>query len=83
MSSSSGIACHCSTKTDARGKTRRRVPGPDWRVVHRECHYSAFGGGRYQPSKYSLLLCVECGAQWRTRMSYVEQVPDVEEGEWP
>ena len=47
-----------------------------WRVIDRHCNYSRFGGGRYQPSQYSALKCLTCGARWRTNADYVALVKD-------
>lgn len=47
-----------------------------WRVIDRHCNYSRFGGGRCQPSQYSALKCLKCGARWRTKADYVALVKD-------
>lgn len=51
-----------------------------WRVTARLCNYSMFNGGNRTPSDYSAIVCARelggCGASWRTRASYVGELPD-------
>jgi hypothetical protein len=51
-----------------------------WIVVHRRCNYSAFNGSRWTLSAYSRLVCSNCWHTWRTKATYVDQIPD---GQWP
>lgn len=81
--SSSGLVCRCTLTFEQDGRVWSRVPDATWRVVYRECHHSVFGGGHYQPSRFSMLICLKCKATWRTKQTYVASVPDVKEGEWP
>ena len=53
----------------------------NWRVVDRCCNYSAFSGYRCTPSSYSALVCLDCGARWRTNAKYVSQIRDASEKE--
>lgn len=59
------------------------APMTRWRVRQRRSHNSAFAGYRETPSSYSGLVCLRCGATWRTKAAYVDQVADVAKGEWP
>lgn len=54
-----------------------------WRVVQRNCNYSAFNGYRRTWSAYSGLRCISCGRWWRTNAGYVVKVPTIKQGEWP
>jgi hypothetical protein len=56
----------------ARANLHRR----HWVVEVRRANYSAFNGGRRTPSDYSQLHCTACGAVWRTKAAYVDQIPD-------
>ena len=51
-----------------------------WVVLQRRCNHSAFNGYRWTPSDYSDVQCVAeqggCGARWRTKAAYVDQLPD-------
>jgi hypothetical protein len=49
--------------------------------VDRCCNYSAFSGYRCTPSSYSALVCLDCGARWRTNAKYVSQIRDASEKE--
>lgn len=60
---SMGAACRCERRT--------------WRVLHRNCNYSTFNGSRYQWSRYSALLCLYCGAIWRSKGQYVNALADL------
>lgn len=48
-----------------------------WRVRVRRANYSAFNGGRRTPSAYSELVCLDCGARWRTKAAYVDGTSDL------
>src|SRR5262249_22524388 len=43
-----------------------------WRVLQREGNASAFNGYRWQPSDWSSVSCLRCGAVWRTKANYVQ-----------
>ena len=58
---SQGVACK---------ETTHRAGGY-WVVVTRNGNHSAFNGGRFTPSDYSLVRCLECGAMWRTKAAFV------------
>jgi hypothetical protein len=58
---SGGTACKCGS----RGA---------WRIVHYRCNYSAFNGYRCTASDYSLITCEDCGAMWRTKAAYVNEL---------
>jgi hypothetical protein len=49
-----------------------------WVVLVRKANYSAFNGGRRTVSDYSELHCRQCGAVWRTKAAYVDELPDNE-----
>ncbi len=59
---SGGTACRCSTR--------------DVRVINRRCNYSAFNSYHRTPSAYSQVVCLSCGAIWRTKADYVDSSPD-------
>lgn len=74
--------CRCSERTepiDAKPGSNR--PARLWRVVDRYCNYSAFNGGHRTYSDYSALVCLRCGAHWRTKANYVAQIDDRSEEE--
>lgn len=48
---------------------------PAWRVDVRRANFSAFSGGRRTPSPYSQVRCGTCGAVWRTKAAYVDELP--------
>jgi len=58
---SGGYACHCRP---------RQVM-----VTDDHCNHSAFNGYRFAPSDYSEVVCLICGARWRTKGEYVERSP--------
>lgn len=49
-----------------------------WRIVTYRGNYSAFNGYRFDPSDYSEIQCKAalggCGARWRTKAKYVEEI---------
>ena len=61
-------ACKCGT--------------PQHHVVNRRCNYSAFNGYHRTPSRYSGLVCLNCGAMWRTKAKYVDRLPDAPPEWW-
>ncbi len=67
---SQGLACICTPKDRSR-----------WRVVHRNCNYSAFNGYHRTDSDYSLIRCLGCGHYWRTKADYVAILQDATPGE--
>lgn len=79
---SGGAACQCSEKAEpiaaAPGSNR---PGRLWRVIQRLCNHSAFNGYHRTFSLYSSLICLRCGAVWRTKAGYVAQLRDQVDGE--
>lgn len=46
-----------------------------WVVIHRRCNFSAFNGYRWTPSDYSLVGCTACGALWRTKAKFTDDLP--------
>lgn len=44
------------------------------RVVVYKGNYSAFNGGRFQSSDYSLIRCLQCGKFFRTKAAYVSEL---------
>lgn len=61
------------------GCTDRKAHRPlHWYVTVRKANYSAFNGGRRTPSDYSEVRCFKCGARWRTKAAYVDELPDEE-----
>lgn len=52
-----------------------------WKVIDRNCNYSAFNGYRRTPSDYSSVICLafswpQICAVWRTKANYVDTLPD-------
>ncbi len=60
-------ACNCGERSKP---TTERA----WVVIQRMCNYSAFNGYHYTPSDYSSLNCHSCGAVWRTKAKYVDDI---------
>jgi hypothetical protein len=56
-------------------------PRANWRVVDRNCNYSAFNGYHRTWSDYSRVLCMKCWHTWRTKARYVAGLPDQSEAE--
>lgn len=54
---------------------------PDWEVVQYKCNYSSFEYPKrcYHRSEWSGVTCKNCGAYWRTKAKYVEDLPQREE----
>lgn len=48
---------------------------PSWVVLQRNGNMSAFNGYRWTPSDYSEIKCKTCGAIWRTKARYVNELP--------
>lgn len=44
------------------------------KVVVWHGNYSAFNGYQFTPSDYSAIRCESCGAYWRTKAAYVEEI---------
>ncbi len=57
------------------------APMSDWRVLDRNCNYSAFSGRHYTPSNYSACKCMACGHVWRTKADYVAGLSDASKTE--
>lgn len=66
---SGGTACSCA-------ESREPVSVRRWIVIQRKCNHSAFSGYHRTPSAYSAIYCQCCGAIWRTKAAYVDQLPD-------
>lgn len=47
-----------------------------WKVLDRNCNYSAFNGYHWTSSDYSRVWCLKCGCSWRTKANYVASLPD-------
>jgi hypothetical protein len=60
--------CTCNAHKDI----KRR----NWRVIDRNCNYSAFNGYRRAYSKFSKVTCTICGRIWRTSADYVRSLED-------
>lgn len=67
---SSGEACNCVQR-------RVSLAARRWRVLQRRCNHSAFNGYRYTPSRHSSILCLFCGASWRTSAKYVDRLSNL------
>jgi len=61
-------------------------PVRDWVVVQRKQNLSSYNGpdwmaghGRKAESRWSHVLCLTCGAHWRTQAGYVDRLLDLSE----
>lgn len=65
---SGGRACRCE---------QRAKPLADrmWRLTAWKENFSAFNGYCQQRSNYSELICLTCGARWRTRSDAISGLP--------
>jgi hypothetical protein len=73
---SSGYTPVSKDEQAARQECAREHRG-SWRVVRRNCNYSAFNGYRRTWSRYSGLTCLRCLRYWRTCAGYVASTPDI------
>jgi hypothetical protein len=71
----SGMGCGVGTRIDTGNATKRAV------VTQRRANRSAFNGYHETPSDYSEVMCLECGARWRTRAKYVSCLRDATDEE--
>ena len=62
---SGGKACTCPQRLAAIFRLNH------WFVLARNCNHSAFNGYHWTPSDYSLIGCIKCRNEWRTRSGYV------------
>ena len=65
---SQGVSCKC-------GEHKKPVRERKWVVVQRNYNHSAFNGYRQTFSDYSSVTCHVCADIWRTKASYVDQLP--------
>jgi hypothetical protein len=72
---SGGVVCQCLTGTP---KQRREQRPKVWEVTQRYCNHSAFNGYHRTASQWSAVRCKQCNTSWRTKASYVNQLPDME-----
>ena len=72
---SGGNGCECM------GSRKEKMK--NWRVVVRNGNYSSFEKprGAFHTSEYSSIICLKCGALWRTKANYVPKLEDCKEGE--
>jgi hypothetical protein len=72
---SGGNRCRCKELdepiTAPAGSNR---PGRLWRCTQYKCNHSAFNGYHYTGSDYSAIICLRCGASWRTRAGYAGEL---------
>lgn len=64
----------------AQSRECQRGHQASWEVVMRNGNVSAFNGGRFTPSAWSLVRCGACRRMWRTRAAYVGSLPDAPGG---
>lgn len=55
---------------------RCQAPIEQWRVLDRNCNYSAFNGRQWTTSEYSACKCLKCRTVWRTKAAYVVLIKD-------
>lgn len=67
------MAHHFDCKCPERKKP---VEERNWVVVQRNCHHSAFAGGRRTPSDYSTVRCRSCLKVGRTKAKFVNLLKD-------
>lgn len=70
-------ACNCPERNEPVARMHANRPGRLWRVIQRECNCSAFNGYAWRHSVYSALVCLRCGASWRTKAAYVVITEDI------
>ncbi len=68
MSGPYAFACRCQERQKPAIERR-------WMVTAYRCNHSAFNGYRFTPSDWSAVRCERCGANWRTKAAYVEEIP--------
>lgn len=74
---SSGWVCRCPESTEPMvPNANRKRSARLWRVTDRNCNYSAFNGYKKTWSPYSQIICLRCGALWRSKARYVAAIPD-------
>ena len=87
---SGGVACKCAERHEpltypgpipGAGMGGRNAVPRLWRVWQRNGNASAFNGYQWQYSDYSCLMCIRCGAIWRTKAGYVPHLPDLKDEE--
>ena len=64
---SSGRRCSCPSDKD-HGERK------NWVVMQYRCNHSAFNGYHPTLSNYSSVVCKKCGAAWRTKAAYVDEL---------
>jgi len=60
-------------------KKKHNCPRKYYRVLVRKGNYSTFiePKGEFHESEWSLLVCLRCRHQWRTKAKYVDKIPDI------
>ncbi len=64
---SGGTACKCPERKKPIGERR-------WECLRYKCNFSAFNDYRRTSSDYSEIQCAACGAVWRTKAAWVDQL---------
>lgn len=77
MTSKVGVFDHGKDRTGCKCGEPRKKAMEHWVVRVYHGNYSAFHGYRFQKSAYSEVQCTTCGAIWRTKAKYVEELPVV------
>jgi hypothetical protein len=70
-------ACRCPERKEPIESQQATRSGRLWRVSQRQCNHSAFNGYRRMSSRYSEIMCLHCGAVWRTAASYVPKLSGI------
>lgn len=68
----------CGDRAHPCEEGRKPVAHRRWVVVRRNARCSAFDGYRHKWSPYSDVQCHACGALWRTKAAYVDELPSGE-----
>lgn len=70
---SAGVSCKCIANLESNAD-KAVFRQKQWRVIKRNYNNSAFNGYQRTFSDYSTVTCMACGAVWRTKAAYVEDL---------
>ncbi len=76
---SGGTACNCLERFEPlTAQPGANKPPRLWRNLQYRCNHSAFNGYHYTPSDWSSIVCLRCGACWRTKAGYADELTALE-----